>query len=386
MIMKKITVHGEENDPDDDLDDQDTFLKDLRREGTRGSSPALSSRILSSKISSRLFGTAPVEIRLGRYLLMTRLGSGGMNVVYSALDQAIGRVVAIKMGRAQEQEEQRESRIYEEAKLLASIRSKHVMQVYDMGSFEDQPFLVMEYVDGRTMRKWMRAQRSWRRILSRFLLAGDGLAAIHNAGIIHRDFKPDNVMIGRDVVRVFDLGLALRREDVDGARAVHGKSTERSGTRPYMSVEYWETGECSFASDQYSYCVSLLEALADGLPEGNLETHGHLLNLSSRFDDAHEFPDGLVACLRRGLAQLPESRWPSMGVLIEQMCETIAAEGFRVAFSFEDLLERATQAWRRGNQREALDLVYQSELRASLSLVGASSELAQIEHWLQVRT
>src|SRR5215510_2958012 len=150
----------------------------------------------------------------GRYKLVEKLGVGGMGVVYLAEDPQLGRRVAIKLmepkaSGAQSASEGR-ARLLREAQALAQLSHPNVIAVHDVGTCADQVFIAMEYVEGSTLRQWLaERQRTWREVLSTFVQAGRGLAAAHAAGIVHRDFKPDNVLVGNDGrVRVLDFGLA----------------------------------------------------------------------------------------------------------------------------------------------------------------------------------
>ncbi|MFP2933782.1 serine/threonine-protein kinase, partial [Pyxidicoccus sp. 3LG] len=156
---------------------------------------------------------------VGRYIVLEAVGSGGMGVVYAAYDPKLDRKVALKLvrtdadgmalGAAWQQ------RLLEEAQALARLSHPHVVSVHDAGGYLDQVFLAMEFIGGGTLRDWLKAApRSWRDTLQVFVQAGRGLAAAHSAGLVHRDFKPDNVLLGTDGrVRVTDFGLALREAE-----------------------------------------------------------------------------------------------------------------------------------------------------------------------------
>src|SRR6516162_3838858 len=151
-----------------------------------------------------------------RYKLVEKLGGGGMGVVYLAEDPKLGRRVAIKLMEPKTSGNQSASegraRLFREAQALAQLSHPNVIAVHDVGTFADQVFIAMEYVEGSTLRQWLaERQRTWREVLSTFVQAGRGLAAAHAVGIVHRDFKPDNVLVGKDGrPRVGDFGLARR--------------------------------------------------------------------------------------------------------------------------------------------------------------------------------
>src|SRR5215471_9611631 len=150
----------------------------------------------------------------GRYKLVEKLGVGGMGVVYLAEDPQLGRQVAIKLMDPKTSGTQSASegrgRLLREAQALAQLSHPNVIAVYDVGTSANQVFIAMEYVEGSTLSQWLaERKRTWHEVLSTFVQAGRGLAAAHAAGIVHRDFKPDNVLVGNDGrVRVLDFGLA----------------------------------------------------------------------------------------------------------------------------------------------------------------------------------
>ncbi|WP_224372801.1 tetratricopeptide repeat protein [Hyalangium versicolor] len=221
--------------------------------------------------------------QVGRYLVLERVGQGGMGTVYSAWDPDLGRRVAIKLlrmdkhhaeGRAMGQ-----ARLLREAQAMARVTHPHVIAVYDVGTLGEGVFVAMEFVDGTTLKKWIKEKpRPWREVLDTFVAAGRGLAGAHSAGLVHRDFKPDNVLIGKDGrIGVTDFGLArLAEEGVEPPRAAlpNGTRVDESpelaqltqeghavGTLMYMAPEQ-RRGEAPDArADQFSFCVALYWAL-----------------------------------------------------------------------------------------------------------------------------
>jgi tetratricopeptide (TPR) repeat protein/predicted Ser/Thr protein kinase len=268
--------------------------------------------------------------RLGHHLLLDLIGEGGMGVVYAAYDMKLDRKVAIKLLRSRGNA-QAQRRMLREAQAMARISHPNVVQVYEIGEHEEQTFLVMEFVDGVTLRTWLdRAPRSRRELLTTFIAAGHGLAAAHEQGLVHRDFKPDNVMIRRDGrVLVMDFGLA-RGHEHDGPDAEpSASSSARSsvldqtlthasvimGTPNYMAPEQFAGRETDARTDQFSFCVALWEALFGQRPfrgatlaelslavgEGRLVAPEHT-----------DVPTRLRSVLERGLSVAPEQRWPTM--------------------------------------------------------------------------
>jgi tetratricopeptide (TPR) repeat protein/predicted Ser/Thr protein kinase len=224
---------------------------------------------------------------IGRYRLAGVLGHGGFGVVYEAHDLELDRAVAIKALFAGTDAEA----LRTEARALASLSHPNVVQVYDVVEASERLYLVMELVRGETLRERQRgASRS--EIVDRYLAAANGLAAIHEAGLVHGDVKPDNVLVANDGrVLVSDFGLA---------RAVMATRTGVAGTPRYMAPEQKGGGRIDARADQYALCIALWEALHGALPGERSTTQ-----VSPR----------ICAVLRRGLANDPSARWPSMRAL-----------------------------------------------------------------------
>src|SRR3954465_4084851 len=184
----------------------------------------------------------PRGATIGRYVVLGLVGRGGMGEVYAAYDPELDRKVAVKLlrvkpGAGVSQSEGR-ARALREAQAIARLSHPNVVVVFDVGTFEDKVFIAMEFVEGNTVTYWLEGQqRSWKEILQVFTDAGRGLAAAHEKGLIHRDFKTDNVMVSRDRhVRVMDFGLARQVQEKSGAApapvaAAGPASTESRSTR-----------------------------------------------------------------------------------------------------------------------------------------------------------
>ena len=296
------------------------------------------------------------SVRIGRYELGQRLGSGGGGHVYAATDVELQREVAIKLVRAGGAPEERavaNRRLLREARAAASVVHPNTVTVFDAGRFTaaearalgidtDEPgvFVVMERVDGMDLGQWLReAPRATPEILRVFTAAGQGLAGAHAARLVHRDFKPGNVLIGRDgEVKVTDFGLARPGASLGDEASSKSNADPDSGdtrevedavTRPgmaagtplYMSPEQHRAAELDARSDQFSFCVSLYEALFGALPY-----EGDLLSIAVgkergllRLPESPPVPRRVRAVLERGLAPQPEDRFANMNALLDAL-------------------------------------------------------------------
>jgi eukaryotic-like serine/threonine-protein kinase len=270
--------------------------------------------------------------RVDRYELIEQIGVGGMGVVWSARDLDLGREVAIKLSFPE-----LHLRLLSEAQAMARLSHRNVVAVHDIGATADGLFIAMERVDGGTLGEWLRAvPRAWDEVVEKFADAGRGLAAAHRAGLVHRDFKPENVLVGSDgMARVSDFGLAVPLSEAwrgesptDGSRA--RRLTHEGapvGTLAYMSPEQLLGHGVTARSDQFSFCLALHEAVyresAFGAPWGEAPAVFFLAavaegRISLPPDDAR-VPGRLRSLLVRGLSYQPEDRWPSMDALVAEL-------------------------------------------------------------------
>ncbi len=207
-----------------------------------------------ARAMSSLFSTTTKPATIGRFELGERLGAGGMGVVYAARDPDLDRDVAVKLVRVAEPDNRDQTLV--EAQSLAKLSHPNVVAIHDVGVVDDQVYMVMEFVRGQTLRTYASANnRTRQEIVTAYIQAAEGLAAAHRVGLIHRDFKPDNAVIGDDGrVRVIDFGLAHQNTSVPGIPA--------AGTPRYMAPEQAAGQSLTTAVDQYALCVSLREALS----------------------------------------------------------------------------------------------------------------------------
>jgi dipeptidyl aminopeptidase/acylaminoacyl peptidase/predicted Ser/Thr protein kinase len=280
---------------------------------------------------------------IGRYVIDQLLGAGGMGIVYRAHDPQLGRAVALKLVRPQHTrgtpDPEASARLLREAQAMAKVSHPNIVSVFDVGLFGDELFLAMELVDGVTLTEWLRQRaRPWREVLRAVAQAGRALEAAHVAGLVHRDFKPDNVLVGRDGrVRMMDLGLA-RFADTPKADTAALAEAETSqpmakpcltgagavlGTPFYMAPEQHRGQPADARSDQFSFCVSLFEALYGQRPF-TANTRRELLRQMTERQigdppPSTGVPGWVHRILVRGLSSAPEARFPSMTALLASL-------------------------------------------------------------------
>jgi serine/threonine protein kinase/Tol biopolymer transport system component len=341
-------------------------------------------------------GLIPPGTQLGRYRVLRWLGRGGMGEVYEGYDPELDRRVALKLLRTHSNEDATaQRRLSREARTLARLHSPNVVAALDVGVFGGQLFLVMELVEGPTLASWLLLKpRDWREVLDMFLGAGEGVAAAHQVDVIHRDFKPQNVLIGADgKPRVSDFGLARETDDVlvpaetdpaadpepepDG-RAANATGTETLsvtgaappltrtgmviGTPRYMAPEQFLRRPLDARVDQFSFCVALYEALYGDHPFTSQPstTGGRLANLRRRRSTPAvpvpaapvesletlrtavlggrpiptprdaRVPHAIAAVLRRGLARDPDDRFPTLSELLSALRRAARVRGRRL--------------------------------------------------------
>ena len=284
---------------------------------------------------------APARVQIdiedfGRYAVLETVGSGGMGTVRRAYDPKLRREVALKVLRADRVLEGGTARMVREAQAMAQLSHPNVVAVFDVEETDRGVLIAMEYVAGRTMSRWLKDDDPTpAQILSAFVAAGRGLVAAHRAGLVHRDFKPSNVLVGEDnVVKVTDFGLAKAVGDASTESALSsgddlGDITVVGtvvGTPRYMAPEQHRGDPPSAAADQYSFCLSLWESLF------RVRLHAGKLDdlVQSKLDGPPALPPGrplptrLLEAIRRGLQPAPSKRWPDMAALLAALDEAPA--------------------------------------------------------------
>ncbi|HVV49306.1 MAG TPA: serine/threonine-protein kinase [Polyangia bacterium] len=317
---------------------------------------------------------------IGRYVVLGLVGRGGMGEVYAAYDPELDRKVAVKLLRVKADNgvtmTEGRQRTLREAQAIARLSHPNVVVAYDVGTFEDKVFIAMEFVEGNTVTFWLEQQpRTWQEVLRIFIAAGRGLIAAHEKGLVHRDFKPDNVMVGRDgQVRVMDFGLARQmpekptREhrprpvpasrgevkvgtgtlpldqgtlvlnqggpDVGEGSGMHTSTSglfdarltrtgAMMGTPAYMAPEQFFGKDTDARTDQFSFCVSLYEALYGERPFPGKKLSELTANVVQGTVRAAptgtKVPFWVRKILLRGLRSAPAERYPSMGELLEEL-------------------------------------------------------------------
>jgi eukaryotic-like serine/threonine-protein kinase len=322
--------------------------------------------------------------RLGRFLVLGLVGKGGMGEVYAAHDPELDRKVAIKVLRAGDghgTSNEARARLIREAQAIAKVSHPNVIVVYEVGTVDGRVFIAMEFVDGHTLGYWLLAgSRTTAQILEAFGAAGRGLEAAHEKGLVHRDFKPDNAMVGSNgQVRVMDFGLA--RVAIDRVKAPDESSGARRapamnandrlhdvlstlvidsatdamknsqaadfessalriteegailGTPAYMSPEQFRGEPADARSDQFSFCVALYEALYGERPF----SANNVIELSAQVTSGGVRPEppsarlsiSIRRALLRGLSADPNMRFPSMNALLQEIGQEQTASGVR---------------------------------------------------------
>jgi serine/threonine protein kinase len=286
--------------------------------------------------------------RVGRYLVLSSIGAGGMGVVFAAYDPQLDRKVALKLLRANmagANAKEARTRLKREAQAIAQLNHPNVVGVYDVGTTDDDDvYIAMEFVEGDTLTSWLRKwPRTWREILEVFHQAARGLLAAHSVGLLHRDFKPDNVLVGGDGrVRVTDFGLA-RSVFLDdsargpttpsGSKPAHGSPLQVDltatgtvlGTPRYMPPEQLTGPNIDARADQFSFCVALYEALWGTHPLPGATSVSMLEQGAKAMvpPDSSKVAPSIARAVLRGLEKDRAKRYPTLSALVHDLAPPV---------------------------------------------------------------
>ena len=278
-------------------------------------------------------GAPLVGNRLGRHMVLDVIGRGGMGIVYAAYDPVLDRRIALKLLLELEGDDVTagRARMQREAQALARLSHPNVITIHDVGEHERSMYIAMELVAGKTLREWQ-AGRAWREVLDGYVAAARGLAAAHAAGLVHRDFKPENVLVGDDGrVRVTDFGLARLTQGAPVPAAPASPSQLASnltaagavmGTLGYMAPEQIDGGSVDERSDQCSWCIAAWEALYGAQPfvSGSAAVRSAAMKTDTPVPpESSAVPRAVARVLARGLLPEPGQRWPSMRALADEL-------------------------------------------------------------------
>lgn len=285
-----------------------------------------------------LFGGEKESITIGRYEVVRRLGEGAMGVVYGARDSQLDRVVAIKVlnpSFSSLEQDGLNERMLREARAMAQLSHPNVATIFDVGTHDGQVFLAMEHIGGGTLRDWLTATpHSWSTVLQMLMAAGSGLAAAHRRGLIHRDFKPDNVLLDSSgTPKIVDFGL-VRHTDVvpvdedDEGASIQSRPVERLtrtgallGTPVYMPPEQLHGESIDARCDQFAFCATLFEALNGRRPFAgdDIDKLMTAVENGACCEMTAQVPEPIRAALLKGLSANREERFPTMDALLAEL-------------------------------------------------------------------
>ncbi|MEM7157616.1 MAG: serine/threonine-protein kinase [Myxococcota bacterium] len=339
--------------------------------------PDIEHQVVLAEVEAGLFGSTP-GVEIDRYRIVGRLGRGGMGVVYRAQDPQLDRAVALKLlhpsepGTAPRQRQ----RLLREARALGRLDHPNVVTVFDVGLAGAQVFVAMELCEGMNLEQWLAdSRRSVAEIERVFAAAGHGLLAVHRAGLVHRDFKPSNVMVGDDGrVRVLDFGLAksvseqavMTTTDEDRAPPSAAELTGRGavvGTPRYMAPEQARGERGDARADQYAFCVALHEALLGSVsaePDSHLPPtpHGHVRRR-------------VRSAIVRGLQRDPNDRFDDLRPLLSELARPrrarwLAALGGAAVVSAAFMMTRSPSPDPCADASAPIDAVWSNAARSEL--------------------
>lgn len=320
------------------MEDDDAWFRLFGAGSGTPDSPAEASAL--ARLRSSMFGRSQMPSRVGHMPVLERIGGGGMGVVFAAYDPRLERRVAVKV--LHREDARAIQRALREARALARVTHANVIQVHGVELIDARLHLIMEYAPGGTLKGWIRTERTWRDIVEMFVEAAAGLHAVHEADLVHGDFKPDNVLLdseGRP--RVADFGLATLSEESepdqpseDDAQSKESPKTIRGGGTPgYASPEQACGQPFDARADQFSFCAALYGALYKVLPffPADLLLRD-LSELRPPADGAPRIPVQVHAAILRGLALDPSQRFPSITALRQALVHGMGARRRRRTF------------------------------------------------------
>ena len=291
---------------------------------------------------------SPIGSTIGRYVVLDEIGEGGMGRVLRAYDPKLQREVALKRVRSDTLDETTAARLVVEARAMAKLSHPNVVPVYDVDEVGPGDVVIaMEFVAGQTLKHWLRAgERDWKEILGAYAEAGRGLVAAHEVGLLHRDFKPANVLVSeRGAVKVTDFGLAKVATDSSssppggtpsGSMPAQALSVTLTGagsvmgTPRYMAPEQHAGDALTPAADQYAFCVALWEALCGEPPFTDKQIPWGKTNGPPAWPEP-TVPTPIAQAIARGLSPHPDDRWSSMAELLEALSYESPRLGRRLA-------------------------------------------------------
>ena len=357
----------------------------------------LAFRLRRDRVYRALFERPTPPIVIERFRLLRCIGVGAMGELYAARDDKLERDVALKLVSPGSRG-QSGAQLIGEAKKLARLSHPNVVQVFDAGEVDGHIYIAMELVPGVTLAEWLAQPRRWPEIVRAFVAAGEGLVAAHAANLVHRDFKPDNVLVGDDGrVRLADFGLAQLLAGAPYGQVEAAGAGERgvdeaagashlAGTPSYMSPEQWRGERLTPASDQFGFCVALYEALYARHPFG--DTTAAVLREAVERGEPESPPAGagvpaaIRRALARGMARSPSDRFGSMSELLAAIGAAMHARTRRrTTLVVAAVLAVAAAGFAglrsRSDDLTSLDL---REIRAAAHLARVEAAVAQLDH------
>ncbi len=310
---------------------RDGDLRGIRLEASR-----IEVRRTRAAVKSRLFQRPLEATRIGRFVVLSRVGMGGMGVVYEAYDPRLDRRVALKVMRddvVRSRRRKQQAQLLREARAMARLSHPNVVAIYDAGTVDGQVFVAMEFVPSQTLRQWLADGRTVEEIVRVFVEAGRGLACAHAAGLVHCDFKPENVLIpAQGAVRVTDFGLARaagqHEPGTSGMRPITAApltvhSFGHAGTPAYMAPEQIRGDPVDARVDQWAFCVTMYEALAGRRPFDESDIHAFARGerrAAPPLPPQVQVSPALRSALARGLSFDREDRFPDLDALLGALC------------------------------------------------------------------